>query len=348
MRDPEASRSRFLPGLLVAAAILIAAMAPAANAKSFVPPKHKVFHGVSDTGDVADFRSFVGLTHQHSAVMQDFFHWGVPLGTGALQRWRKTRTRGVLSLSTAPGGQPEVIDPKAIASGQGDEYILSLNRSIAASRQVVYIRLMPEMNGSWNPYSAFDANGSARGADHSAKWFKRAWQRFAIVIRGGARNSINDRLRKLHLPRLLRASSNNSKVYRRHHVPRILPRPRVALMWVPQTVGSPNVKGNSASAYWPGSRYVDWVGADVYGKFSNATLWKNLSKLYKHSGKKPFLIGEYSPWNADLDGAFVRQLFGWARKHGRTQMLIYYRSVDPLNIFNIQFYPASLDFLRKP
>ena len=44
--------------------------------------------------------------------------------------------------------------------GHGDRYILKLNQSIARSKQVVYIRLFPEMNGYWNPYSAYNADGS--------------------------------------------------------------------------------------------------------------------------------------------------------------------------------------------
>jgi hypothetical protein len=40
-------------------------------------------------------------------------------------------------------------------------------------------------------------------------------------------------------------------------------------------------------------------------------------------------------------------MFDWARSHGRTRMLIYFRGVNPTNIFNIGFYPAALDVLRS-
>src|SRR4029450_4503039 len=42
--------------------------------------------------------------------------------------------------------------------------------------------------------------------------------------------------------------------------------PQSAMMWVPQTEGSPAIKANSARAYWPGGRYVDWVGTDFYSR----------------------------------------------------------------------------------
>jgi hypothetical protein len=331
---------------LAIAAGLLAVLSTAASARTFAPPNGETYHGVSETGDTADYRSFTDETNAHSAVSQSFFHWGVPLGTGALQRWRQTRTRGVLSLSTAPGGQPEVIDPKGIAKGRGDRYMLSLNDSISDSRQVVYIRLFPEMNGHWNPYSAYNADGSSRTTDHSTKQFKRAWKRFAIVVRGGPLKSVNAKLRKLRMPRLLRAKSNRSKVYRRNGIGKRLPKPKVALMWVPQIIGSPAVAGNSPRRYWPGNRYVDWVGADAYAKFANSTLWNSLTSFYRNYDKKPFVIGEYAPWDADPGGAFTARMFDWARRRGRAKMLIYYRSVNATNVFNIGFYPDARSVLR--
>ena len=324
-----------------------AVAAPVASAGSFVPPNGKSFHGVSETGHVEHYRSFVDMTGTHSAVSQSFFHWGVPLGTGALERYRRTRTRGVVSLSTAPGGQREVISPIGIAKGRDDQYPLSLNNSISDSKQIVYIRLFPEMNGHWNPYSAFNANGTSRGSSHSTANFRRAWKRFVIIVRGGTRGRINERLRKLGMPRLLRADSNKDRIYDRLNVPRILPKPKVAFMWVPQTSGSPNVAGNQPGNYYPGAKYVDWVGADAYAKFSNSTLWNNLNGFYRKFDNKPFVIGEYGPWDSDPGGAFMTQMYNWAQSHGRARMLLYYRSVSPTNIFNIQFYPASLDVMRS-
>jgi hypothetical protein len=333
--------------MLICASGSLALAVPAASGSSFVPPNKQIFHGVSETGHIEDYRSFVDQSGKHSAVSQSFFHWGVPLGTGALQRYRQTRTRGVVSLSTAPGGQPEVISPKGIAKGRDDKYMLSLNNSIAESKQIVYIRFLPEMNGHWNPYSAFNADGSSRGPSHSTKSFKKAWKRFSIIVRGGTRGNINDRLRKLDMPRLLRAKSDRDQIYDRLGVPKQLPKPKVALMWVPQTSGSPNVSGNQPGNYYPGGKYVDWVGADAYAKYSNATLWNNLNSFYRRYDSKPFVIGEYGPWDSDPNGAFVNQMFKWARSHGRARMLIYYRSVSPTNIFNLQFYPAAQDALRS-
>lgn len=339
-----------LVALLLAALGASPLVAPAqARVKAYVPPHHRVFHGVSDTTLVSDFAAFSQQVGAHPALLEDFYHWGTPLGTpgGALERWAQTRTRGVLSLSTAPGGEPELISPGAIAKGRGDDYLLSLNRTIAASGQVVYIRLFPEMNGYWNPYCAFNADGTRRGSNHTTRAFVRAWRRVVIVVRGGRLATINRKLRHLGMPRLLRAPSNRSPVYARAGVPDPLPHPRVAFVWTPQTTGSPALRANAPGRYWPGRRYVDWVGADIYAKYATRSAFRKLTRFYRHHRRWPFAIGEYSPWDADPQGRFVRHLFRWAKEHRRTRMLIYYRSVNANSAFDIWRYPAARGALRR-
>jgi hypothetical protein len=350
MRDASHTRGgggRFAAVAAAVAALALSVAPGASAAKRFVPPHHRVFHGVTDTGDPADFRTFENRIGTHSAVLEDFYHWGTPVGTGALQRWAQTRTRGVLSLSTAPGGKPEVISPGQIAAGHGDSYLLGLNKEIANSHQVVYIRLFGEMNGSWNPYCAFNSNGTRRGPSHSTAKFRKAWRRVVLIVRGGKRRVINRHLRRLGMPRLLRASSNHDRVYARHGVPATLSRPQVAFIWSPQTSGSPLVRGNSPSHYWPGRRYVDWVGADIYSKYATRNAWRLLDSFYRRYRRWPFSIGEYSPWDRDPHARFVKHLFKWARSHGRTRMLIYYRSVSPDSAFDISKFPADKRALRK-
>jgi hypothetical protein len=313
----------------------------------FRPPHGKAFHGVSDTFEgLPAVRHFQRQVRSHPAVLNDFFHWGTPLTTGALQRWRASGSRGFLSLSTAPGGQPEMIRPGQIARGIGDRYIVRLNQSIASSRQTVYIRLMGEMNGYWNPYCAFNSDGSPRGRGHSTKSYRKAWQRFAIIVRGGTVKGINRRLRKLGMPRLLRAASDLDPVYRHFGVGTRLAHPRVAMVWNPQTIPNPDIPANAAGRYWPGRRYVDWVGADIYAKFATPGVRAALTSFYHAYRGLPFVIPEYSPWDGDPGGAFVRWLFRWARTHGRVRMVIYYRSVHPGTIYDINHYPDARQALR--
>ncbi len=331
--------------VLVAALLASLIFAGGSSAASFRPPAGKTFHGVSDTGDTHDFNKFSRQVRAHPALLQDFFHWNVPLSTGALDRWQQTNTRGVLSLSTAPGGEPEIISPKRIADGHGDHYLLRLNESIAHSKQIVYIRPFGEMNLHFNPYCAFNADGSKRH-NHSTRWFKRAWRRMVIIIKGGKRSTINAKLRKQGLPRIYRAKSNKSKIYRRKDVPHFLDHPKVAFMWTPQTSGSPDVRGNQPRNYFPGGKYVDWVGADAYSKYANHTLWKNLGRFYRKYNKWPFVIGEYGPWDNDTSGHFTRRIFRWAKQRKRVDALNYFRSNDGSNVYNVQYYPGAKRSLR--
>jgi hypothetical protein len=338
--------TRIPAAAVVAAAVLSLAVADSAPARSFTPRHHRIFHGVSDTTNNEDFHRFKRRVRAHPAVLEDFYHWDTPLTSGAFQRWRQTRTRGVLSLSTAPGGQPEMISPRQIARGRGDDYIVRLNQTIAESKQVVYIRLFAEMNGYWNPYCAFNADGTKKGRSHSLNSFRRAWQRIVLIVRGGKRRRINRTLRQRHMPRILRASSNHAAIYEREHVERHLARPRVAFMWSPQTIGSPYVPGNKPGNYWPGKRFVDWVGADIYSAYASPGVWSAFKSFYRKWRHKPFVVGEYSPWDKDYRGRFTRRLFKFALRHRRTRMLIYYRSVNPDTPFDIDNFPRAKRVLR--
>ena len=124
-------RSTRMAGVAAVAAVLSLVVAGSAAGRSFIPRHHRIFHGVSDTTNNKDFHRFRNRVGAHPAVLQDFYHWDTPLTTGALQRWRQTGTRGVLSLSTAPGGGPEMLSPRQIARGRGDDYILRLNQTIS-------------------------------------------------------------------------------------------------------------------------------------------------------------------------------------------------------------------------
>jgi hypothetical protein len=338
-----------LAGLLVGAVALAAPGAAAGDA--YAPRHHRAFHGVSDTGDVADFEQFAEQVGAHPALLQDFFHWRVPLTTGALYRWGKTNTRGVLSLSTATGEGEEVITPRQIAKGKDDRYMTRMAGNIAETGQTVYIRLMAEMNGHWNAYSAFNADGSPRRHGHSARWYKLAWRRFTLIMRGGSRDGINRELLRLGLPRILRAKSMDDPAYEGGPggiplpIPEHMPEPRVAMMWVPQSFGSPNIAGNQPADYWPGGRYVDWVGLDIYSKFAGA--FDDDVAFFNRWDRWPFVIGEYGPWDNDFGGSFTGGLFRWAEAHERVKAMLYYRGVDPDNDYNVQFYPGAQQALRN-
>src|SRR3712207_8982499 len=53
-------------------------------------------------------------------------------------------------------------------SGEGDGYLVRLNRRIAQYGKPVYIRLLSEMNQADNSYAAYDHSGRFRGADRKS------------------------------------------------------------------------------------------------------------------------------------------------------------------------------------
>ncbi len=308
------------------------ASAGLAEPAAFLPPKGKIFNGTSDTGQTSDFREFQKRTAAHAAVLQSFESWGY-LPKEALARWTDTRTRGMLSLSTSPCyGCKEVISPQSIAKGKGDGYILSLAKALTARSKPTYIRLLPEMNGFWNPYSAYHGGGELKDQAHSTKQFKLAWKRFVLIARGGERKAIDRQLHKLGMPAI--KGSKSAK----------LPAPKVAFAWVPQTAGSPNIKGNQPQDYFPGYDYVDWVGADLYGQYPN---FEGLKGLYRKFDKAPFMIGEWSSYNAD-DPNFVKTLFNWIEHSGRARMAVNYQGFGEGadNPYELADFPKSTHDLR--
>jgi hypothetical protein len=293
--------------------------ASSAHADTYVPPKGKVFAGMTGGGTVGSFDS---LTGKHPAVYQTFISWGYT-GDNELTRARAAHARAMVHITTKADNGREAITPGQIARGRGDWFFRALNRKFAAYGQVVYVRLMAEMNGSWNYYSAYGPG--YKGGSHSTQNFRQAWRRIVLIMRGGPVSDINAKLHALGMPPV-------------RHAQGVLPTPEVSFMWVPEVWGDPNVPGNSARAYWPGAGYVDWVGTDFYSKFPN---FRGLNAFYAEFPNKPFLFGEWAMWGSD-NPSFVRDLFGWIRSHHRVRLVVYNQGSKPADSpLALWHYPRS-------
>src|SRR6187455_310482 len=179
-------RTRPARRLLVAALAAGALLAPSqASALSLVPPKPDVFLGVSDRGTTAEFSEFEELTGKHPALLQTFHPWGNSLNE-AYERWRETKTRPILHISTADDQTlAELITPQQIALGYGDDYLLQLNQFFADHALPAYIRPLGEPNRCLNAWSAVDCDGSQKGGEHTTGWYKQAFRRIVAIVRGG-------------------------------------------------------------------------------------------------------------------------------------------------------------------
>lgn len=345
---PVRPRHRLVAASLVSLAA--AATAPAgADAAAYPPPPGKVYHGVTGGLNAGDYTSFSSLVGKHQPVWQLFLTWRLDVGGMQYVRVRfqeaaRLRTRLMLSLTTANSAGRQMITPAGLARGDGDQYFIGLNREIAASGQITYVRPLGEMNQADNVYSAYSHHGP-RGASHSTANFKRAWRRFALILRGGNVAQINARLRSQGMPGLRRSALRSLDASVRTNA-LVLPSAQVALVWCPQVSGNPGVAGNAARAYWPGAAYVDWVCTDFYSGFPN---FAGLNRFYAEFGRrgKPFAFGEYGVYPGGDAPGFMSRLFAWARSHPGVKMMLFNQGNRPGGRFRLQRYPRSASVIRK-
>jgi hypothetical protein len=292
---------------------------------------------------IANIAEFASLSGRRPAVYGYFFtpEWVSP--TGGNVRWQASLirqaasqgARAMFQLSTSVGGRqdgPGVITPLGIALGASDAYLIALGDLIAASRQVVYVRPLGEMNNFHNPYCAFNGNGSRRGRAYSTRSFRQAWRRMALLLRGGNVAKINGSLARLRLPPVRTTRTS-------------LARAKVALLWTPFTVGLPNRRGNRPRAYWPGARYVDWVGTSF---FAGSSSFSALERFYRARPwrRKPFAHAEWSLWGRE-DPRFIRRLFRWIRRHRRVKLETYNQGALLPPKYALRYYPRSARELRR-
>jgi hypothetical protein len=298
-----------------------------APAVSLLPPPGQVFTGVS-SGSVGSFAAEVG---KHPAIYGEFVNWGQSIQF-AFNDAAAAHARLMLHISTGqPSAGRPVITPQQISQGDGDAYLLTLAKLIASHGKPVYIRLFPEMNNASNAASAYNLDGSFRGPACSQTLFIAAWRRVVTVLRGGPVSTIDAQLAALGQSPLHGVSPSDS-----------VASSQISFVWTPETAGTPPIAGNDPLNYYPGDRYVDWVGTDFYSKFPNFT---GLNAFYKQFPHKPFAISEWAIWGGD-NPVFVNQLFAWVDAHKRVQIMLYNQGFTTSGPFSLNLFPASTSAIR--
>ena len=315
------------------AALALALLASPARAGLLEPNGKKVWFGVSDTGDPAAFGQFSSAVAHHPAVIESFRTWGSDF-PDSIVRWQTARARPMIHISTADSHDGhELLSPRAIAQGKGDDYLVRLNKVFANKQMRAYVRPLGEPNRCLNVYSSYDCAGHLRDRAHRPLWYKLAFRRIYVIVHGGGmRHKINRRLREAHLPPL------TSHVHGLKKAP-------VAIVWSPLPAGSPTKPYNRPRYFWPGKRWVDWAGTDFYAGYPE---WKALTGVYKRYAAatgKPLAITEWGIESGD-DPTFVSRLFTWVRRHPRTKMLVYYQDFGTTSSYRIQNWSASLGVLK--
>ena len=343
LRPDHVSVPRAAPAALSAAAMVVlavlglataAVLAPAgaqAQAAPLQPPGKKIFFGVTDTGTEEGFKGYARAVGRYPAVIQTFHPWGNSLDK-SLPRWQALRARPMLHINTMNDEGEELIKPRGIAFGGGDEYLLYLNDILSETGTLAYIRPLGEPNRCLNAYAALDCLGNRRSNHYAHRWYKKAFQRMYLILHGGMPQArLDRRLGRLGLPPLKP---------RQTAVPRVLPKAPIAVIWSTLPGGSPKARGNFPGDFWPGARYTDWVGTDFYSKYPH---WRDLNRFYRNFARKrrmPLALTEWGIWGADAP-RFTRQLFTWMERRHLAKMMVYYQDFGESNEFRIQNYPDS-------
>jgi glycosyl hydrolase family 26 len=249
--------------------------------------------------------------------------WGSPFSA----LLRSLGTIPMLGLSAKSAGGE--ITAAQVARGAGDAYLAALNQAIDEYGSLVYVRPFPEMDGYWNVYCAFNENGSARSPAHSTANFRKAFARVHLLLHGGTKQALDQRLRRLGLPGVA------------GDLPAI-PKSRLRIVWNPLGWAIPKVPGNAPENYYPGDAYVDVVGGDVYKTPSNVGHMTALEALYKTHSNKPFSIPEWGLERVD-DPDFVARLAEFVRAHRRTEAVVLFSRPGP---YDLRTKPRALAAYR--
>ena len=213
--------------LCVLAVLGLGAIPAAASAVPYTAPGNKVLWGGQGGYKPGAIGEFEQQSGKHPAVFNYFIDWRGDFNWLGLRLddAERAHSRAMLSVGTEDTG----ISLRDLARGAGDGLLVGLNRLVDEHGQVVYLRPLSEMNNANNPYSAYDQSGRPRGPAFTTTWFKKAWRRIALVVRGGDVATINAKLRRQGLPPVRTGAGE-------------LPRAPIALMWVPLSFGNPEIE----------------------------------------------------------------------------------------------------------
>jgi hypothetical protein len=126
-----------------------------------------------------------------------------------------------------------------------------------------------------------------------------AFRRTYLIVHGGSVAAINAKLVDSGMPKLDRTND--------------LPENDVKVIWNPQGFGSPDIKANSAAAYYPGDNYVDVVANDLY---------------------------DYGLGPGIDHPDFVQKMASFVSSHSRVETIVYYRSQTG-STFDLSSKPKS-------
>ncbi len=260
--------------LIAAAAFaLVAGSAPArphdedATSKVLLPPKHgRVYHGANPgfggSEDVVSgkrIRGFEQLAHHKIAwayFSNNWLHGKINFPAARIKRIYRAGTVPFVRLmprSSFRVGRPDrhftmqsIIDGAWDGPTEGSDGLRSWCRQAAELDRPLLAEFGTEVDGDWFPWNG-RYNGGARTDGYGDPDLADGPERFVDAYR--------------HIIALCRAQGATNVTWFFHADAD----PKPAVPW------------NSISAYYPGDRWVDWIGVSYYGSLSHRYGWQQLS-----------------------------------------------------------------------
>lgn len=305
--------------------LALVTLAPTGAGKPTVSSLH-----LGITGDAGRFQRHTG---QVSSVRQAFISWdqGRTFGKKIPVLLASLRPIPMVHVGTGgPRGTREAITPLQIAQGRGDAFLITLNEGIAVHEGLVYLRLLAEMNHYRPFHAAFRENGTAKGPQHSPAAYRKAFARMYVILHGGRRALIDAALRHLGLPKLGGGDSDLA----------VNPPSKLRIIWNPLGGGRPTIAANAATNFYPGDRYVDLVGNDMYDSTGVWSADKNEALYaFARAHGKLFSFPEWGLVRID-DPAFVRYICTFIRTHAGIELAAYYEAKGG-SIYDLGSKPKS-------
>jgi hypothetical protein len=284
---------------LVSAACAPASAAPGQTLKLAPPTDGRIYHAAyPDFRDTEDFvtvpriRRFERLAGRGLAWTYFSNNWGrqIRFPATAVRRIHSTGSVPFVRLMARTGWRPDGPDPRyrlqRIIDGDFDRELIAWGRAAARWGRPMLVEFGTEANGSWFPWNG-KWNGAGRtdgfgdpGLPDGPERFRAAYRHVRETIEaGGAR----------HLTWFFHADDDS---------------------W-------PQKPWNRIAAYYPGDRWVDWVGVSVYGPLTRDEPWRPsfsqamrrvYPKLAALSGK-PIALLEFGALQGEPKADWFRDAF---------------------------------------
>jgi beta-mannanase len=297
--------------------------------------------------------NFQQLTGKPMALVALGSFWG--RGAFPTEQVQRVRSYGAVPLLfwspwDAPYDEkrgPDKFALTEIIAGKWDAYIDRWADEAAKVPGQFFVSFACEMNGTWFPWSGWFYGKGPRDPIKPKNPENTTPSSPLAKLTGADDESVNNWFGKgdIKNPSTWEGPETFKKAWR-HVVDRVRSRGATNILWVfqPNNYSDPPgyMSWNQPAAYYPGSKYVDWLGLSVYGKQTNSQeddKWSGFTSLLEWpyaemcalDPDKPIMMAEWGVAESHLPneekGAWIAEAFremGNAAKYPRLKAAIFW------------------------